>query len=90
MNVKWEKQGKARACESKPETTRTGTPVSVSWPPNFQLLGGDHFARETKALLLGAKHALGSEVREAESEDPAGAGNVEGPPMQPPANGANQ
>ena len=48
---------------------RTGTPVSLSWPPNFQLPGWGHFMKEIKALLLGAKHTLSSEVKEAESED---------------------
>lgn len=37
------------------------------------------FYKRNWTLYLGTKHALGPEVRETESENPAGAVNVEGP-----------
>lgn len=78
--MKLEEQGKARPVKlSQKPQGRIGTLVNLSLPPNFQLLRWGHFTRETRALCLGAEQALGLEVRETESEDPAGAGSVEGP-----------
>lgn len=76
---RWKSKEEPAAVEiSQKPRGQTGTPV-LSNASKLPTSSMGSFCKRNWSPFWGTKHALGPEVREAESEDPPGVGGIEGP-----------